>query len=207
MDSERARSRASARRAALYPPPKVPLAFNRLYDDRELAAALRALVKAYPEILSIKSLGKSVEGRDLWCVTINDPATGTDRSKPALYVDGNVHGNEIQGSEAVLYLIWYLAEHRERLPELRELLRDRVFYAVPTINPDGRAHWFQGANTTHSSRSGKAPRDDDRDGLVDEDDYDDLNGDGQVTLMRRRNPHGRFKADPTDPRADRGKAR
>ncbi len=72
---------------------------------------------------------------------------------------------------------------------------------MPTINPDGRAHWFQGPNNTHSSRSGKAPHDDDRDGLVDEDGYDDLNGDGQVTLMRRRNPHGRFKSDPEDPRA------
>ena len=38
-----------------------------------------------------------------------------------------------------------------------ESLRDRAFYVAPTINPDGRAHWFDGPNTMHSSRGGKRP--------------------------------------------------
>lgn len=186
--------------AKVYPPPKVELAFNRLYDYPELAAALRALVAAHPDLLALHSLGKSVEGRDLWCVTINNKETGPDRSKPAMYVDGNIHGNEIQGAEACLYLIWYLAENRARVPALKALTDERAFYVVPTVNPDGRAHWFNRPNTTNSSRSGVAPRDDDRDGVADEDDYDDINGDGQVTLMRRKNPNGRFKSSPDDPR-------
>ncbi len=92
---------------ALYPRPKVELAFNRLYDYPELEAALRKLVAAHPDLLTLSSLGKSVEGRDLWCVTINNPKTGPDRSKPAMYVDGNIHGNEVQAAEACLYPIWY----------------------------------------------------------------------------------------------------
>jgi hypothetical protein len=181
-------------------PPKVPLAFNRLYDYPELVEALRALVKAHPDLLTLHSIGKSVEGRDLWCVTINNPKTGPDRSKPAMYVDGNIHGNEVQAAEACLYLIWYLTENYDRVEKLRSLVDERVFYVVPTVNPDGRAYWFSGPNTTHSSRSGKSPHDDDRDGLVDEDGYDDLDGDGQITLMRRKSKEGRFKASPDDPR-------
>src|SRR5437764_14186917 len=80
-------------------PAKVPLAFNRLYDYPDLVEAMRTLVKAHPDLLTLKSLGKSVEGRDLWYVTINNPKTGPDRSKPAMYVDGNIHGNEIQAAE------------------------------------------------------------------------------------------------------------
>jgi hypothetical protein len=94
---------------AIASPPKAPVAFNRLYDYPELSAILKKLVAAHPELLSLRSLGQSTEGRDLWCVTINNPKTGDDRSKPAMYVDGNIHGNEIQGAEAALYVIWYLA--------------------------------------------------------------------------------------------------
>jgi hypothetical protein len=185
---------------AIATPPKVPIAFNRLYDYPELTAILKKLTAAHPELLSLRSLGQSTEGRELWCVTINNPKTGDDRSKPAMYVDGNIHGNEIQGAEAALYLIWYLAENRDRLESLRRLTDERVFYVVPSINPDGRAYWFNAPNTTHSSRSGKSPLDDDRDGQADEDGYDDLDGDSQVTQMRRKDPNGRFKVSPDDPR-------
>jgi Zinc carboxypeptidase len=192
---------ATAKPAApLFPAPKVALAFNRLYDYPELVASMRALVAGHPDLLSMHSLGRSTEGRDLWCITVNNPKSGGDRAKPAMYVEGNVHGNEIQGAEACLYLVWYLAENRERVPRLRELTDERALYVVPTINPDGRAYWFNGPNTTHSSRSGKSPRDDDRDGLVDEDGYDDLNGDGQITEMRRKNPQGAWRTSPDDPR-------
>ncbi|GAC1447738.1 MAG: M14 family metallopeptidase [Isosphaeraceae bacterium] len=189
-----------SRKARVFPAPKVPLAFNRLYDYPELVEAMRALVKGHPDLLALHSLGKSVEDRDLWCITVNNPKTGSDRSKPAMYVDGNIHGNEIQGAEAALYLVWYLAENRDRIKSLGDLTDERALYVVPTVNPDGRAYWFNGPNTTDSSRSGKSPRDDDRDGVADEDGFDDINGDGQITEMRRKNPHGRFKVSPDDPR-------
>jgi hypothetical protein len=182
------------------PPPKVPLAFNRLYNYPELEAALRQLEMAHPGLLTLRSLGKSVEGRDLWCMVINNPKSGNDRVKAAMYVDGNIHGNEIQAGEACLYLIWYLTENYDRAPKIKEIVDERAFYVVPTINPDGRAHWFDAPNTENSSRSGKAPRDDDGDGLADEDGEDDLDGDGHVTQMRRKLKGGRYKVSPDDPR-------
>ena len=117
-----------------------------------------------------------------------------------MYVDGNIHGNEVQGAEAALYLIWYLTENRDRVEFLRRLTDEKVFYIVPTINPDGRAYWFDAPNTAHSSRSGKSPLDDDRDGQVDEDGFDDLNGDGQISQMRRKDPNGQFTISPEDHR-------
>ena len=156
-----------------FPAAKVPIAFNRLYDYPELVEAMRALAKGYPDFFTMTSIGKSVEGRDLWCLTLNNPKTGSDRSKPAMYVDGNIHGNEIQGAEAALYVAWYLAENRDRVESLKKLTDERAFYIIPTVNPDGRAYWFNAPNTTHSSRSGKSPRDDDRDGLFDKLNADD----------------------------------
>ncbi|MEO6811066.1 MAG: M14 family metallopeptidase [Isosphaeraceae bacterium] len=182
------------------PSPGVPLSFNRLYDYPELVEALKTLVAAHPDLLSMASLGKSVEGRDLWCVTINNRKTGPDRSKPAMYVDGNIHGNEVQAAEVSLYLIWYLTENYQKVENLRKLVDEKVFYIIPTVNPDGRAYWFNGPNTSWTSRSGKSPLDSDGDGLVDEDPFDDLDGDGHITQMRRRSPNGAYKALADDPR-------
>ena len=133
-------------------------------------------------------------------LTVRSLARGPVSSRPAMWVDGNVHGNEVQGSDACLYLAWYLLENYGKVDRVTELL-DRVsFFILPTVNPDGRAWWFNHPNTPSSSRSGKAPRDNDLDGLVDEDGPNDLDGDGELLQMRIRDPEGRWRVSRDDPR-------
>jgi hypothetical protein len=79
------------------------------------------------------------------------------------------------------------------------LLKERTFYLMPMMSPDSRDAHFTEPNTTHSPRTGQRPIDDDRDGLVDEDKPEDLNGDGHITSMRRRDPNGRYKPHPRYP--------
>src|SRR6185436_17621852 len=62
-----------------------------------------------------------------------------------------------------------------------------------------RDHYIYQPNSPHSPRSGLAPRDNDGDGRIDEDGFDDLNGDGHISFMRRRNPNGQFKENPEFP--------
>jgi len=128
----------------------------------------------------------------------NRDAGDPDR-KPGMYIDGNIHGNEVQGAEAVAYTAWYLLHQHGHLDRVTELVDERVFYLVPTINPDGRDSWLQGAHSAHSSRTGVRPRDNDRDGLFDEDGPDDLDGDGHITMMRRASSAGRWKPHPDWP--------
>ena len=89
---------------------KSAIAFNRYYNFSELEEAMRSLAEAHPELATMVSLGKSIQGRDMWMLTINNPATGLDTEKPAMWIDGNVHGNEVQAGETVLYTAWYLLE-------------------------------------------------------------------------------------------------
>ncbi|MFQ5425214.1 MAG: M14 family metallopeptidase [Phycisphaerae bacterium] len=181
-------------------PSRVTITFDHLYDYDELSQALHALTAAYPELLTIQCLGKSYEGRDMWLVTLNNPKTGPDTDKPAMYIDGNIHGNEVQAAEVPLYTLWYLTKSYDKVESLTKLMDETAFYVLPMVNPDGRAHWFNTPNTPHSSRSGTKPTDNDHDGLFDEDGYDDLDGDGEVLEMRRRTPNGRWKDSPKDPR-------
>jgi hypothetical protein len=181
--------------------PKVPMSWNRYNDHAGISEICKKIAAAHPDICKLESIGKSFQGRDLWCLTISDFKKGGDvNRKPAMYIDGNIHSNEVQGSEFALYTAWYLTESFADVKYIQELLTDKTFYIVPTINPDARDNFFHEANTASSPRSGLIPVDNDRDGVADEDGYDDLDKDGNIVMMRRKNPNGRWKQDDKDPR-------
>ncbi|NOT07605.1 MAG: peptidase M14 [Gemmatimonadales bacterium] len=180
--------------------PKVQVMWDRFYDHAAIGEIGRRLQAAHPNTCRLSSMGKSQEGRDMWVITVSDFTKGDPDKKPAMYVDGNIHSNEIQGTEFALYTAWYLCERKDEVPWIAELLADRTLYIVPTINPDGREHYLKEPNTASSPRTGKVPRDNDGDGVIDEDGLDDLDGDGHITQMRRRNPNGRFIQSPEEPR-------
>lgn len=180
--------------------PKVEIIWNRYYDQKEIGEICRRIANAYPKLATFSSIGKSYEGRDIWLLTISNSEKGDPDKKPAMYIDGNIHGNEIQGGEVSLYTGWYLAEMYGHLDWITNLVDEKTFYIIPTINPDGRDHFIHDANSPNSPRSGFDPRDDDGDGLIDEDGDDDLNGDGNITQMRFKDPNGRWITDPDDPR-------
>lgn len=182
------------------PNPKVAVAWDRFYDHAGIMEISRRLAAAHPTRIKMGSIGKSTQGRDMVLLTVTNFDHGEADRKPAMYIDGNIHSNEIQGSEFSLYTAWYLAEMADRVPAVDSLLDQYTLYIVPTINPDARDHYFHRPNTASSPRTGLAPRDNDGDGRVDEDNLDDLNGDGHITQMRRKNVNGRFKVSPEDPR-------
>jgi len=176
------------------------MVWDRYYDNDEVTAVLRALNRAHPDMTDLRSLGKSEEGRDVWLLTINDPSTGPHESKPGIYADGAIHGNEVQATEVCLYLAWTLLERHDDWSKLGELLERTSFYIVPTVNVDNRARFFEDPSSYGIGRSARVPHDDDGDGLEDEDDYEDLDGDGEILQMRIRDPHGTHKTHPDDPR-------
>jgi hypothetical protein len=178
----------------------VPLRFDQYYSLDEVYAALKALNEAYPDLTTLEIAGKSEEGRPIYVMTLNNPKTGKALDKPGIWTDGNIHGNEIQGGEICLYAMDYLLGNYGKNKEITELVDKKCFYFAPVVNPDGRYHFFADANDPNSNRSLRIPVDDDRDGLYDEDFPDDLDGDGNITRMRKRDPFGRYKTHPEDPR-------
>ncbi len=179
---------------------RVPLSFDFYYTYDMMVEAMQALHKAYPQLTQLDLVGKSEEGRPVYCLTVNNPKTGAEAAKPGIYVDGNIHGNEIQAGEVALYLLQYLLGEYGQNSEITKLVDSRCFYVIPVVNADGRFHFFSDANTPSDNRSLRIPHDDDRDGLVDEDFPDDLDKDGNICQMRKRDPFGKFKTDPDDAR-------
>ena len=177
--------------------PKVQVSWNHYNTYEGVSDLCSKLAKAYPDLVKMESMGKSYQGRDIYVLTISDKKASDPSTKPGYWIDGNIHSVEIQGTEMALYTAWYLCEMYGESEFIRQLLIDKTFYIAPTINPDSREYFaFVGV----PPRSGLEPVDNDRDGLFDEDGPDDLNGDKNISMMRRKNPNGNYKVDPKDPR-------
>jgi hypothetical protein len=184
-------------------PAVTALTFDRYYDVAQLEAALRALHAAYPNDTRLVSMGTSREGRPLWLLTIFDGAAGDPDAKPAYYVDGNTHGNEVQASEVCLFLAKRLLTDPD--PWVRALRARVTFHVAPCVNPDSRERFFKTPQNEHNPRRVLRPVDDDRDGLSDEDGPDDLDGDGHILQMRVADPDGDHVTDERDARLMRAR--
>ncbi len=137
--------------------------------------------------VSLKSIGKSSGKKDIWLVTISQSKT----SKPALLITAGIDGRHQAGTQIAVKLI-------EQLLQNKSLYADKTLYIIPSVSPDAMAAFFA---KTKFERSGNAtPTDDDRDGKLGEDPYEDLNNDGWITQMRIESVAGTHIASTEDPR-------
>ncbi len=166
-------------------------------DFNGLTSELRSLVSG-SDLAHMRSLGKSVEGRDLWLIEIANPAGAPLDTRPALLVVGNLSGDHLVGSALALATVRYLLSPGSDDSSLAAVLQQRVVYVVPRLNPDGAEAMFRGVKDVQ--RRNARPFDDDNDGRIDEDPPEDLNGDGLITVMRKLDPSGAYMIHPEDPR-------
>lgn len=182
-------------------PARVDVAWNRYYTFEQCERILRDIAAAYPGLVTLRSIGTSWEGRDIHVATVAAPGDDDpDDPRPAMWIDGSIHANEIQATEVVLYSIWYLTKMYGVNPRLTALLDNVTFHFCPVVNPDSRVAWFERPATPHAFRYNQRPIDSDRDGLVDEDAPHDLDGDGSITRLWRQDPGGEWIRDRFDDR-------
>jgi murein tripeptide amidase MpaA len=175
----------------------VDIRFDTYYPYAELTERLQGLVAAYPNLLEIESIGKSYEGRDVWCVTATNVATGTASDKPAFWCDGNIHATEVSASSALLYLLNKLVTQYGKDADITRALDTRAFYIVPRVNPDGAELYFAAKPKYVRSSVRPYPYDEEPlEGLK----YEDMDGDGRMLQMRFPDPNGPWKVSPEEPR-------
>ncbi|MSR48083.1 MAG: hypothetical protein EXS13_13670 [Planctomycetes bacterium] len=173
-------------------------ALSSWHDFAALRSELDALVDGRREVARLVIYGKSRAGRELWCIELGMIDHPQRERLPALLVVAGLDGQHLVGTAVVL-------DHAKRLLDgygtdaaITKLLDEHLVYLVPRANPDGAEAAF--AEVKRELRGNLRPIDDDRDGQVDEDAPEDLNGDGVITQMRWHDPAGTLIADPENPR-------
>ena len=170
--------------------------FDRYYDFAELTEQLQALAAAYPRLATLRSIGRSFGGRDVWLLEITNPDTGPGASKPGYYLDAQIHAEEHATSAVALYAIHQLLTDYGRDEEVTRLVDQQVFYVLPRINPDGAELALQPPYYLWCGNGRFLPGADRVGGLKTE----DVDGDGYVVSMRVRDPLGEWKKSALDDR-------
>ncbi len=174
---------------------KLELAFDKYYTYAELSAALQQLASAYPDLAKLYSIGQSPEGRELWLMELTNRATGAAADKPAYYADGNHHAGEVTGSMVALYTIVQLLTGYQSDPKMQQLLDNYTFYILPRVSPDGAEAYLTSPETLRSAPR-HYPFSQPQPGLY----AADIDGNGEILLMRVKSPLGEWKVAADDPR-------
>jgi len=107
------------------------------YTLKETEDMLDAWALQYPNLITPKmSIGKSIEGRDIWAVKISDNPN-IDENEPEVYFDGLVHAREPMSMMTIVYYMLNLLDKYGIDPELTHLVDNREIWCVLVHNPDG----------------------------------------------------------------------
>ncbi len=112
------------------------------YTLAELEAELDTLHLLYPSFVSEKmSIGKSLEGRDIWAVKVSDNVdideNGSGEVEPRVLYTALTHAREPVGMMNLIYFIRHLCENYGVKEMPTEMMNTREMWFVPCVNPDG----------------------------------------------------------------------
>lgn len=123
---------------ALAPPPAfwdVPRQGPVFHTADEIDAFVAELAAARPDLVRVVSLGESVLGRPIPGLVLTNRSV--EGAKPAPFIDGGHHANEVEGVEITLYLADYLVRNYDRNATVRGWLDRMEIWIVPVVNVDG----------------------------------------------------------------------
>jgi hypothetical protein len=200
---------------------KVPISFDKYHGFNGTVNYIKAVAKAYPDITRLLEIGKSTMGRPIYVLVISNMRTGTTidahvklrntrkegvknvtpmkpyQGKPGHWISGATHGNEFTGTEVCLYTIDKLVSGYGADEEITKIIDNKTFYICPMVNPDGV---YNSVEKGIPQRYNSMKKDDDKDGKINEDGPDDLDGDGRILQFRHKDPKGNYIMDDQDPR-------
>ena len=154
----------------------------------EQTNALKRLQTNHPEA-KLQSLTKTVGGFDIWALTLSK---GNPEDKPAIAIVGGIDGSLLLSTEMAISMAENILKNHS------EVLDNTTFYIFPNMSPNASEQYFK--SLKYENKGNAKSTDDDRDGMFDEDPFEDLNKDGLITLMRVEDVTGNYVKSKEDER-------
>ncbi len=143
---------------------------------------------------SLETIATTAGSNPVYMLTLSK---GDHSSRPAVAIIGGVEGNHLLGAELAIGFAENLVKLRNEM--LDSILARTTYYIFPNMSPDAMEQYFSSKKFERMGNG--ASTDDDRDGEMNEDGFDDLDGDGIITWMRISSPIGTHKVSSRDPRS------
>lgn len=106
------------------------------YTYPEMVDDLALLAQTYGEYFSYQSIGKSVDGREIFACVVGNP-----EAEHRVLLTGGIHGKEYLSSLLVMTQVEYYLANRESGSynglSYADMMQTHAFYVLPMINPDG----------------------------------------------------------------------
>ena len=169
--------------------------FTQDYPDlAEQEKQLKALAEKFADITDLKLLNKTNGDKSVWVLSVGK---GDKDNHPAIAVVGGVDGSMPVSSALSLQFAEKLLINSAE-DSINNLLDSVTFYIIPNVSPDAMAQYF--ADVKYERQVNARATDDDRDGRINEDPYEDLNGDGLISMMRVKDETGSWMISEKDER-------
>lgn len=109
--------------------------FTTYYPLADLIAFVNQLANERPDLVSLETIGQSVQGRDIITMTITAPGDASNR--PQIALNSLIHAREWITAPATLRLARDLVRGYGTDPRRTNLLDQVQFVITPVVNPDG----------------------------------------------------------------------
>ncbi len=91
--------------------------------------------QAYPDLAVVESIGKSVEGRNIYAIHLSNHKIRSP--KPSVLFDAMHHAREIMTPEVALDIVDYLTKNYATNDQVKKWMDSYSIWVVPMVNPDG----------------------------------------------------------------------
>ena len=105
-------------------------------DPKEIKEALEKFHKAYPKITKLVTLGKSLEGREIYAIKISDNPE-KDEFEPRVLFNSMHHAREVMTPEVALDAIDYLTKRYKENAQVTKWVDNLEIWILPMFNVDG----------------------------------------------------------------------
>ena len=102
----------------------------------EVDELVHRLANSYPDLVTVESIGRTHEGRDMWAIRVTSQAK-QKYGKPTVFLNSLHHAREVMTVEVALDAADYLAANYATNTEVHDWLDRAEIWIVPMVNPDG----------------------------------------------------------------------
>ncbi len=110
----------------------------------EMVTEIKAAQAAHPDIVQVRSIGKSYQGRDIWVAKVSDNVA-TDENEPEVMFDSMHHAREHLSLEQDLALLRWLTDGYGTDSRITNIVNTREIWIVFMVNPDGAEYDLTGS--------------------------------------------------------------